>query len=1225
MIKWTTEQEQAITYREESLLVAAAAGSGKTAVLVERICTMVTGENPIDIDRLLVVTFTRAAATEMRERISERIAKALEQDPQNENLLRQLALLNQANIMTIDAFCRRVIEENFHLVDLDPDYRLLDDTETNILVAETMEEVLEESFEVGNPAFLQLVDVLGGDRSDEGLIEKVRKVWNFSRSGTNPKAWIKQVSSAYDQPAEGWTKTEWYEYLIREVHEVGQEIFKLTATVRRELAEHLELPEKYTNFYKAELTEVEEIAGVLIKSHDYSEIRRTVYDKLALEGDSKLFKNLNTAGRPKDKITTGRIKSLREGYKNLLEKLSATFLDKEWETQIRMISDMSVPMRALGDLTLLFYDRLQEKKRELNRVDFADIEHFALQILRDKKGPSEVAENYQKRFEEVLIDEYQDSNDVQEAILTSVSRKEKNIFMVGDVKQSIYRFRQAKPDIFLGKYKRFKGLHEEETSDGRRILLYKNFRSRPEVLDSVNSIFTAIMSERAGELDYTKEEELIFGANYDTDEKNPVHIQLVDSSTPLDADYEDMGELDDLKGVELEARSVATQIKSLVNDSGMQINDRGTLRRLHYRDIVILLRATSTVAGTFKEALEELAIPVFSDTGSSYFESIEIRTMMALLRTIDNPRQDIPLLATLRSPLFSFTEDELIKLRQLDREVLFLDCLKLARENEEFRKAEAKLSSKVSSFWVQLNRWRDESVHLPLDEFIWKIYSDTAYLEYVGAMPNGYQRQANLRILFQRAGEYEKTAFKGLYRFIRYIDAMQEKSNDYGDARIIGENEDVVRIMSIHKSKGLEFPVVFLANSGKRFNRMDQNGDMILHEKLGIAIRHRDPVRGTVEETLPRVVMKAKINEEDISEEMRVLYVAMTRAKEKLFITGNIKNVAKTMAKWALAGETLPSSPRKVLADSSYLDWIMPVVLNSAFIRGQMENFAEGDTYLGDGLTFDIHLMNRNDLLEVEEEAEREELEPFWKGEPLTDQELIDVLDYRYSHELATTLPTKVSVSVIKKKVIEESMDFVTPSIMDETYEKVEQLPRPNFLLEKQELTGAERGTAFHTVMFHIDPFVETEAQIRDEIALIVDKELMLPEEAASVNVKKVLGFFQSELGKRFQAAAKRGDLFKEEVFLRSLPGRELREEWDVDDQMTLIGIIDVFFVEGDGIILLDYKTDSIPNGKENYLADKYQAQIDLYAEALEAISGKKVQEAYLYSVSKETTIKLRG
>lgn len=1225
MIKWTKEQEQAITYREESLLVAAAAGSGKTAVLVERICTMVTSENPIDIDRLLIVTFTRAAATEMRERISERIAKALEEDPENENLLRQLALLNQANIMTIDAFCRRVIEENFHLVDLDPDYRLLDDTETNILIAETMEEVLEESFEMGDPAFLELVDVLGGDRSDEGLIEKVRKIWNFSRSGTDPKAWIKQAASAYTDPVEGWTKTKWYEYIIREVHEVGLEVLRVAGIARRLLSEHPELPDKYTDFYKAELTEVEEIAKVLNTSHDYSEIKGTLTDKLALEGEEKLFKNLNRAGRPKDKMTTSRMKGLRDEYKDLLEKLKTPFLDKDWQTQIRMISDMSLSLQALGDLTILFYDRLQEKKRELNRVDFADIEHFALEILRSGEGPSEIAENYQKRFEEVLIDEYQDSNDVQEAILTAVSRREENIFMVGDVKQSIYRFRQAKPDIFLGKYKRFKGLHEEETSDGRRILLYKNFRSRPEVLDSVNSIFTAIMSERAGELDYTKEEELIFGADYDLGAKNPVQIQLVDSSTPLDADYEDSGELDDLKGVELEARSVASQIKALVNDPNMQINDRGTIRPLHYRDIVILLRATSTVAATFKEALEEMAIPVFSDTSSSYFESIEIRTVMALLRTIDNPRQDIPLLATLRSPLFSFTEDELIKLRQLDREVLFLDCLKLAIEDQEFIKTEEKLSKKTRDFLEQLNYWREESVHRPLDEFIWQVYSETAYLEYVGAMPNGYQRQANLRILFQRAGEYEKTAFKGLYRFIRYIDAMQEKSNDYGDARIIGENEDVVRIMSIHKSKGLEFPVVFLANSGKRFNRMDQNGDMILHETLGIAIRHRDPVRGTVEDTLPRVVMKAKINEEDISEEMRVLYVAMTRAKEKLFITGNIKNVAKTMERWASAGEILPSSPRKVLADGSYLDWIMPVVLNSSLIRGQMENFEEGDTYLGDGLSFDIHLINRNDLIEAQEDAEAEELEPFWKGEPLTDQELIDVLDYRYPHELATSLPTKVSVSVIKKKVIEETMDLVAPSIMDETYEKVEQLPRPNFLLEKQELTGAERGTAFHTVMFHIDPFVETEAQIKEEIALIVEKELMLPEEAASVNVKKVLGFFQSELGNRFREAAKRGDLFKEEVFLRSLPGRELRAEWAVDDQMTLIGIIDVFFVEGDGIVLLDYKTDSIPKGSENYLAEKYQAQIDLYAEALEAISGKKVQEAYLYSVSEEETIQLRG
>ncbi len=1213
MPNWTSEQQQAIEYRDQSLLVAAAAGSGKTAVLVERICTMVTREEPVDIDRLLVVTFTRAAATEMRERISLRIAKALEENPQNENLVRQLALLNQANIMTIDAFCKKVIEENFHLVDLDPDYKLLDDTETNILIAETMEEVLEAAYETQDPAFLELVDVFGGDRSDEDLVEKTRKIWNFSRSGTDPKAWIRRAASAYDDSARNWETSPWYSYLLREVREVGEEIAKTAGKIRRLLDCDPSLPPKYTAFFREELDQVEALAATLTASEDYSQLR-------AAAAAMKFVRRPPAKGSD----TADLINGLRDGYKGLLAALVRDFLAKDLAGQIRLIERMAAPMKALGDLTLRFYDHLQAKKQELNRVDFADLEHFALQILRNGEGPSEVARIYQQRFEEVLIDEYQDSNDVQEAILTAVSRDEQNIFMVGDVKQSIYRFRQAKPEIFLGKYKRYHGLEGTVACDGRKIMLYRNFRSRPEVLDSVNAVFTAIMSERAGELDYTREEALIFGADYDPEVKQPIAIELIDAASELDAQTEDIGELEDLKGVELEARHVAARIKALVADPAVLITDKGTARRVHYRDIVILLRATSNVAATFKEALEEASVPVFTDTGSGYFESIEIRTMMSLLRTIDNPRQDIPLLAVLRSPLFSFTENELIALRQVDRDLLFLDCLKLAAEDIVFGRQYPALARKTAAFLTRLDQWREESVHQPLDEFIWKIYSDTAYLEYAGAMPNGYQRQANLRILFQRAGEYEKSAFKGLYRFIRYIDAMREKSNDYGDARIMGENEDVVRIMSIHKSKGLEFPVVFLANSGKRFNRMDQGGDMILHEKLGMAVKHRDPVRGTVEDTLPRVVMKAKINEEAISEEMRVLYVAMTRAKERLIITGNVKKVGRSLEKWFRAGEELPSSPRKVLADSSYLDWMMPVILNAPLIRGQMEVFNEGVTHLGDGVSFEISLIGKSDLIQAAEEAQSDTQEPFWRGEELTDEELISVLDYRYPHQLATTLPSKVSVSVIKKQVIEETMEMATPSIMDETYDKVDRLPRPGFLLEERQLTGAERGTAFHTVMLHIDPFVESAEQIRAEIAALVDRELMLAEEAASVNVSKVLGFFTSDLGRRFQAAARAGQLFKEEVFTRSLPARQLRDEWASDDPMTLIGIIDAFFVEEDQIILLDYKTDAIPPDSENYLARKYQAQIDLYASALEAIAGLPVREAYLYSVSREETIRVR-
>ena len=1219
MPKWTKEQQQAIEFRKESLLVAAAAGSGKTAVLVERIVSMITAAEPVDIDRLLVVTFTRAAAAEMRERISLRITEALEDNPQDENLVRQMALLNQANIMTIDSFCKKVIEENFHLVRLDPEYKVMDENELNMLITEAMEEVLEEEYEREDPGFLNLADTFGGERDDEALQELVLKIWRFSRSGTDPQTWIRHAYGMYDLTNGPLETTDWFAYLRREVREILEE----TAKLCRQACEIISCDpglcvSKYADFFRSEYGCIKAAADSITDDLDYAALRSVAS---AIE-----FKRLPTV---KAEVSPNQplVKSIREEYKKHANKLCSDWLSQDPDSVVRLIEEMAPPMAELGKLTWKFYEHLQEKKLEHNRVDFPDLEHYALGILRDENGPTEAAKKYQARFEEILIDEYQDSNDVQEAILTSVSRSHCNIFMVGDVKQSIYRFRQAKPEIFLGKYRRFKNPESAEASDGRKILLYRNFRSRPEVLDGVNRVFTAIMSERAGELDYTSEEALIFGADYDPSEKNPVEIRLIDSKTAADDPDQELGEIEDLKGIELEARYIADQIRALVGEGKTRINDRGTLRNLRYRDIVILLRATARVSDIFKEALEEAAVPVFSDTGSGYFDSIEIRTMMSLLRIIDNPRQDVPLLAVLRSPLFSFTEDELIRLRTRDRNVLFLECLELQAEEKPSSEADAATQRKVRDFLEQLNKWREEVIHLPLDEFIWKLYSDTAYLEYAGAMPNGIQRQANLRILFQRAGDYEKTSFKGLYQFIRYIDAMRSKNSDYGDARIMGENEDVVRIMSIHKSKGLEFPIVFLSNCGKKFNKMDQNGDVILHEKLGIAVKHKDPIRGTVEETLPRLVVKGRINEESLSEEMRVLYVAMTRAKEKLILTGNINGLPKKMETWHRKGAGLENgglSPRLILSENSYLDWVMPVVLNSGEIRGQMEVFNESVTHLGDGASFEIDLVSRGDLAMAAAQAEDEKAEPFWNGEELTDEKLISILDYEYPHEAATLLPSKVSVSVIKKRAIEENPELSDAvPVMDESYEMKKELPRPSFLKESHELTGADRGTAFHTVMLHIDPNTATEAEADREIRELVRKEILLPREAEAVNRRKVLGFLESDLGRRFRAAANQGLLYREEVFVREVEARKLVPDWAIKDPVTLIGIIDAFFVENDGVVLLDYKTDAIPANSADFLKRKYQSQIELYADALTAITGKKVSEAYLYSVSKEETIRL--
>lgn len=1229
MADWTKEQKQAIDFRDESLLVAAAAGSGKTAVLVERIISLVTGKDPIDIDRLLVVTFTRAAAAEMRERISVAIAKALGENPGDEHLVKQLALLNQASITTIDSFCKRVIEENFHLVDLDPNYQISPDTELKMLQQEALDEVLEEAYAKGEPDFLALADTFGGEKDDKDLVTMVERIWQFSRSGTNPEQWIMDATARYHLEGETLHDTIWFRYLQREVRELVDEACQTARQVVNIInGDEALQTSKYVPFIENEYRELIAIGEEL--TNDFSHDRAKELVAGLVFSRMPMVKSTVSPNQP-------RIKPLRDQYKKIFEKLSKTWLSRDEATEIKLIREMALPMKALGELTLSFHRRIQEKKLENNRVDFADLEHYALGILRDENGPTEAALRYQELYREVLIDEYQDSNDVQEAILTAVSRKEGNIFMVGDVKQSIYRFRQAKPEIFMSKYKRFLSPRKDEPCDGRKILLYKNFRSRPEILGSVNHIFGNIMTERAGELDYTKEEALIYGASYEVEEKIPVEIRLIASDSPLD-NLEDLGDLEELKGVELEARYIAGEIKQAVTSGDNVVNDKGVIRPLHYRDIVILMRATTNVAPIFKEALEEVGVPVFSDTGGSYFDSIEIRTVMSLLRIIDNPLQDIPLLAVLRSPLFSFSEDELIRIRSFDRRSLFLECLEGLAQETSVSQKEQDTIKKILDFLDQLSHWREKAVHLPLAEFIWMLYADTAYMEYVGAMPNGYQRQANLRILFQRAGDYERTSFKGLYQFIRYIDAMQERaSSDYGDARIMSENEDVVRIMSIHKSKGLEFPMVFLANAGKRFNRMDQGGTMILHESLGIAVKHLDPERGTIEDTLPRLVVKVRLNEESISEEMRVLYVAMTRARERLIITGNVKGLPVKLTRWFDAGENMAEaglSPRRILDHASMLDWIMPVVLNSGAICGQVEAILGdiesrdlNEVNLGDGETFEISLIQRRDLLEAEDERADEAAEEFFTGEdPLKDEKLSAILDHRYAHEKATELPSKVSVSVIKKRVIEENQtEKDSFPIYDETYEseKEAEIPMPTFMKQSRQLTGADRGTVFHTVMLHIDPFLKTAEEVDEAIIRLVRKEILLKEEADSVNRMKVLNFFRSDLGQRFREAYREDRLYREEVFVREVPARELVEEWAVEDAMTLIGIIDVFFFEGDGIVLVDYKTDAVPQGSTDFLKNRYQTQMDLYAKAITAITGKEVREGYLYSVSQEETIRL--
>ena len=847
--KWTNEQLQAIKTRRCNLLVAAAAGSGKTAVLVERIIRIITDEeNPVDIDKLLVVTFTSAAASEMRERIAAAISKALEKSPNSKNLQRQLTLLSRANITTMHSFCLDVIKNYFYTIDLDPSFRIGDETEATLIKNEILEELFEEYYEEDNEEFKDLIEAYSGSKDDLKLKEMILSLYRFSMSGPWPEQWLVEKAEDFNiSTIDDLDKSPWVKVL--------------KDSLRVEL-------EGFLNMYKKAINILNDTDGL----EPYLEAFNSDYDYLE-RAYASLNENLNSIyialnsitfiklktvkkNQVSDENAQNTVKSIRDSVKKKIKSLIESTFEFTPQEALDGIIGVYPFMKSLASVTLEFSKRFNEKKREKNILDFNDLEHLCLKILIDRDEnnniiPSKVAEHFMEFFDEVLVDEYQDSNNVQETIIDLVSRRrfeESNVFMVGDVKQSIYRFRQAKPELFLDKYNRYS---LEEGSNDRKIQLYKNFRSREEVIEGVNYIFKMVMSQTVGELEYTDEEALNLGASFEevNDDESivggEIELHILDKSgivkEKVEDSFDDDDEIakeeeEDIDGITLEAKIVAKRIKELFeikDGKRFKVFDKDTkeYRDVKYKDIVILLRATKNWAEIFLDELGSEGIPVYADTGSGYFESIEIRTIMSLLKIIDNPLQDVPMIATLRSPICGFTAEELSDLRLLNKDLYFYELIK--EVSEGIHEINEELKFKCSKFIDDLSKWRERAIYTPIDEFIWYLYMDTAFYGYVGAMPNGKLRQANLKILFQRAKQYESTSFKGLFNFINFINKLRKSSGDMGSAKVLGENEDVVRIMSIHKSKGLEFPVVFTSGMGKQFNLMDLSNSILYHEELG--------------------------------------------------------------------------------------------------------------------------------------------------------------------------------------------------------------------------------------------------------------------------------------------------------------------------------------------------------------------------------------------------------
>lgn len=1233
--KWTDEQLQAINTRGCNLLVAAAAGSGKTAVLVERIIKIVTDKNnPVDIDRLLVVTFTNAAAAEMRERIAAAITKELERNPSSTNLQKQLTLLSRANITTMHSFCLDIIKNNFHTIDLDPSFRIGDETEGTLLKSEIIDDMFEDLYDKEDKEFLNLVEAYGGSKDDRKLKDIILDLYRFSMSGPWPEKWLKDKAEDFNiNTISDLDNTEWVQVLKGDINmEIDSFINMYHNAI--DIISSTEGIESYLDVFNDELSLLINLKDSL--SNGLTEIYNSV-SKISFGRLKSIRKNNVSNPEAQDFV-----KGIRDQVKKKINGLKEDIFSMSPEEMLYGIKSSYPFIKKLSDITLEFTKRFSDKKRDKNMLDFNDLEHLALKILInyeiDNIEPSKVALKFREFFDEVLVDEYQDSNNVQESIINLVSRKNTdnpNVFMVGDVKQSIYRFRQAKPELFLEKYNTYS---KQKGSVNRVIQLYKNFRSRREIINGVNFIFKQVMSNAVGELEYTDDEALNLGADFkevkelDSYTGGPIELHILDKNEKLE-DI-DLVDEEDIDSINLEARIVSKRINELMSDSNkdkFKVLDKetGEYRQLKYKDIVILLRATKNWAEIFLDELGLEGIPVYADTGSGYFESIEIRTIMSLLKVIDNPLQDVPMIAVLKSPFMGFTAEELGDIRMVNKEKYFYENI-IQIINEE-NNISLELKEKCDRVVDLINKWRDKSLYMPIDEFIWYLYMDTSYYGYVGAMPNGVLRQANLKILFQRAKQYEQTSFKGLFNFINFINKLRKSSGDMGSAKILGENEDVVRIMSIHKSKGLEFPVVFLAGSGKQFNLMDLNNNILHHDDLGFGPEYVDLEKRISYSTLPKDAIKKKIRLETLSEEMRILYVAFTRAKEKLIITGTVNNIDKTVEKWvnsaSIEKENIAAS--EVLKGKSYLDWVGMALCQHKDGEVLREKSSEFNDIVKDDLsTWNIKIWSKYDFtvdkkIEVVDEFPVDKnLFIDFKAETV-DKEIERRLSYKYKFNELTTLKSNFSVSDLKKNNYEDIEQNNSENLFSEKL-----VIKPRFLQEERGLSGAERGTAMHFVMQKIDyDRVDSIKQIKNQLEEMFDDELLTEAEFKSINPFKILNFFKSDIGVRLLNVYRKGGVIHRELpFYINVKVTEVKDSIPKElenEEVRLQGIIDLFFEENDEIILIDYKTDYIEKNAEEEMNRKYKVQLDYYTDALERITGKKVVSRYLYLFYLEREIEI--
>lgn len=1209
---WTNEQQAAIDSRGQTLLLSAAAGSGKTAVLVERIIRrLLDKEYPIDITELLVVTFTKAAAAEMRDRIGTALMKALSEtkDPRVE---RQLALLPSAQISTLHAFCQHVIRKYFYTIDLDPAFSIAGEEELNLLRRQVLEDVFLSYYEDDEKASIlyPLADMFGSDRGDDILMDTVSRMYTYARSLAWPEHWLKEAARAYDvAPDAVIDDMVWAGPIKDAVRRILEEDARLYDGVLYHLRQREAFAPACDTFV-AEQAALRQAA----QARSWNDLSRFVraIDFPRLKSLRKLSDD--------DKAVWERCKKVRDDVKkDVIKTLQAVYFSTTPEEWLDGMRAMKPIMDGLVTLTLDFAKAYGAAKKEKGWIDFSDLEHFCLQILLapdaspEHPVPSAAAEELRSQYEEVFIDEYQDTNGVQELITRLVSGED-NRFMVGDIKQSIYRFRLADPTLFLEKYQSFS---RDEKAVQRCIDLGRNFRSVPVVLDAVNAVFSRAMTAEAAGMDYGEREKLYAGRQAPDDERwigGPVEVDIV----PTPSDEEDD---DGSTAFEKECRFIAGRIGELLASGRMAARKDGTLEPLSYRHIVVLLRSMAGKADVLIQALQEGGIPSYAEQSGGYFAAVEVQVMLALLRCIDNPEQDLAMAAVLRSPLVGLDETALAGVRLAGDGTLWQNLPAFVASLPDGVDEKEDLQQFMAAF----DSWRTYSRRHGVAELLQRLYDDTAYVDFVGAMPGGDVRQANLKALYDRARQYEEAGFRGLFRYLQLMDKMKEDGLDLAPAKVVSEKEDVVRIMSIHKSKGLEFPVVFVADMGKAFNRRDTQDQILFHNRLGIGLKQYDPEWRMSYPTLIWSGIAAQLRWEGTAEEERILYVAMTRARDQLILTGHSSHIDRDWQRW-----TSRLNPAQA---KSYFDWVMPAALAPFGAKADADYARPGAAW--QDAIWQVRIARAVPTGTVEEGAYDGEprLEALRRGD-LTGTPVPSWLDeqlsWQYAYPQAVRTAAKFSVSEVKRRYqelhsdeLQDEADLSVPAAAviptapgeDDAFAA---LP-PWLAGEEAAVSGAQRGTALHKALQYITPAADqTTATLRREIDAFVRQGLLSREEAKLVYVPVLAAFCQSDIGQRM---AESPELHREYPFTVLLAGGDPLPETETGEQILIQGVIDCLFREDDAWILVDYKSDRLETA--DAFRSRYAVQLALYKRAVEQITHRPVEETYIYSLHLQQEIRL--